>query len=371
MVGRTLFWNPWGLHGDFSDDKGDGRGYSSQTLTTPLLGRFDRIIIEEAKHTARYGRPRGAPWETVSFFRRQQIGLPFACKRADISSKNESKVARLEAFESSPYPSLVRVDAQQEGLNSCVPLATINLLLIQRSARLTFVESLLTEDIVMRSYCDGLRSPYAYFDPEKDVGLLTDGWGDIFLVLFSDIPEVKMQPSTGKTTFEIYANESKKILNRLSEVIQLRRYLFRDPLVVRSETSYTPAAFDAALLHPENFQTTMSIRFKSSWNEMSAPDRFEEHVLELFKEYNLTDMFSLSRVSGRTDYSVSTKARNFGRAQEAYARFWCDSQEKNPYGVIYERLRREFFKGIADHIDSTSTSISEILPFGGREFTAQ
>src|SRR5580693_9293128 len=74
IPGRELYWTPWDKDGVRPlADVAQGPVESTR-LGTPLLGRFDRLIVEPAKNTARFRQ--FAP--SMPYFRRQQIGLPFA-----------------------------------------------------------------------------------------------------------------------------------------------------------------------------------------------------------------------------------------------------------------------------------------------------
>ncbi|WP_041801418.1 hypothetical protein [Rhodopseudomonas palustris] len=387
--GRKLLAKPWGRDGCTAPSGTDGREYYGQALSSTLLGRFDRFVLEEGRRTSRTGSPvsrRGEELFTVPFFRRQQRGIPFACTFA-----NES-VGRLEEFEASqsPYPTIrdpnVSVESQR------VPIATINVLLTQRSARLTFIERLLAEDIVMNSFDSDLRrsialqghvsddrliaSPYRHFHSQGDIGLLTDGWGDCFLVLFCNLnPVVVKDGHRASDIFSAYLKVVSEIRQRFEQVVDLRRYIFRDPLVVRSETSYTPIAMDVALLNPEDYQTSISFRFKSSLDGMSPPERFEAHMRKQLKVEELDALFSLTRVSGRLDYAISTKSVTKASAEDIYANLFNSAMSSSGgiaegryfrYGVLYEMVRNRMFhtdsasNGIGKFIDSTRTSVSEI-----------
>jgi hypothetical protein len=353
-------------------------------LTTKLLGRFDCLTLGVARHTERFVQfsPRQA------YFRRQQIGLPFGAEIKDNSTPSQSvgrpaSNDRLEShrgfaqFFHSPKTSLPRPTC-------LVPLATISILLSQRSARLSFVERLICEDRFMRWFHPSLRSPFRYFNPSKDIGLLTDGWGDLFLLLFAD------SAKAGDGSFGAYCADCEGVRERLSQIVRLRDELFEDALVVRTETSYTPLAIDAALLAPDRYQCNLSLRFRTSIDGSSLTDSFYRKAERILREslgdgLSLGEILALARVSGRYDYSILTKpeARSerataiFGklmqkqheRRNEVRRKYDLGVQElhfRSVYGVIYEGLRRELFEGFGQHIDSTTTTISELAEPPGR-----
>ncbi len=361
----ATFWLPWGI---------DGRVYSwgaqvplvQQALAPGLLGRFDRIILEPAKHTARKRQFRA----TIPFFRRQQTGIPFAAKvrRCTSPVASDGVTDQLSAYiGESPYPPLLHQgDIPRNGSIKQsarrIPIATINILLSQRSARLTFVERLIAEDIVMSSYNTNWYSPYRHFHPAGDVGLLTDGWGDIFLMLFCDVG------TKFKGTFSDYVERCDRIEARLREVLTLRTALFNDPLVIRSETSYTAVPIDAALLNPDKYQSTMLVRFRSTLDGTPLAEKFEYGVLHELEAAGLNDVLRVSRISGRTDYAITSQRMGRDAARGAYERLMNQLEyrvdEMLPYGVLFQSLRHMLFqRALGDemgcYIDSTSTLISD------------
>lgn len=346
---RILFWRPWGEEGHFSP--ADNRHYQTYFLSVPLLGRFDRFVLDESKHTA---RPAANNVDPVPYYRRQQIGFPFACNRDNKTVEALSSYSRTP-----PFPKLAaRAAGQYSPIEySNIPIATINILLTQRSARLTFIERLMNEPKVLGAF--NIASSFEHFDPKTDIGLLTDGWGDVFLVLFATVPPVV---ADGKTdSFGSYWDTLQQVQGRLQQVIDLRRALFRDPLVVRSETSYSPVAFDAAVISPKTYSCTMSVRFKSSRHRNAMLDSVEQQVKEtLVRNSGLKPLFERTRVSGRLDYTIAT-SRNASGVQQAIRQLldgtsWLHGGAA--YGVIYEALRSNFF-GELRQIGSTSSTISE------------
>ena len=367
-----VYWTPWGPNGDepFGDETNP---LIQQVLTPSLLGRFDRIVLESAKHTARRRQYRAA----IPFFRRQQIGIPFAAK-VETTKRADGKgltpvIGRLDSYgDRNPYPPPIREsDISTEGflgkISARVPIATINILLSQRSARLTFVERLIAEGSVMQSYYESWRSPYSCFRPGEDVGLLTDGWGDIFLMLFCDVGGA----FTG--SFADYILRCKEIEDRLREVIKLRAALFDDPLVVRSETSYTAVPIDTALLNPRRYQSTMLVRFRSTLDGTPLADHFEQAIWYKLREYRLDRILRFMRISGRTDYAVVTLPVEHEAATGAYEELLQHPIHRVdtflPYGVLFQSLRwilfREALGDMGAYIDSTSTLISDDVPHSG------
>lgn len=369
LVGAPLFGIPWGSDG-VRREPGE-HGFSSTHLETPLLGRFDRLMLDAAKHTARFGHNPGVEDVILSpFFRRQQIGLPFSARvderagRVHRAELHHTLPTALETLQSGMKPSKEIVE---------VPLATISILLVQRSARLTFVERMVSEDLVMKSLSSQLSSPYRYFRPDKDIGLLTDGWGDIFLVLFAKFGW--KQAEKDSKGFDAYVDKCETLKERVDDIITLRKSIFEDTLVVRSETSYTPLAVDVALLNPNDFRCTMSIRFKTSLDARSLSDEFEGHMYDALerkivikhrkveRSAKLAELLLCARTAGRTDYMVTTKNDVEEGLAEAIYRALCGKCENyESYGIIFETLRRIFFKPkvIEDHVDSTITSIAEL-----------
>jgi hypothetical protein len=364
IPGRELYWIPWSEHGVRPIVNNEQDRVTSTRLGTPLLGRFDRLMIEPAKNTARFRQY--AP--SIPYFRRQQIGLPFA---ATIAS---GKIGRAEEHTTFPLAFRnVSLTTTQNALANPnkIPLATISILLVQRSARLTFVERLLAEDLVMKSFYKELSSPYQYFNPCSDIGLLTDGWGDIFLILFGTLD--------GKTpkTFEQYVDRCRAVRTRFDEIITLRKSIFEDTLVVRSETSYTPLAIDTALLHPRQFRCTISVRFKATRDGTSLSEAFENHLYDVFhKKYNydivdsrgnlkkatLWDILSYSSISGRNDYVITSRQSLNADPVKIYEQLFRGDEDYSGYGIIFETLRRIFFepKFISEHVDTTTTTIGEL-----------
>jgi hypothetical protein len=351
--GRELFWRPWGLNGRFTVED---QSRWSQVMSAPLLGRFDQFVLDRSKHSGR--QPRESSRD-VPFYRRQQIGFPFACQVTD------NAVSRLDAYADPPYPALGGGADGSSVRPGRLPLATINVLLTQRSARLTFIERLVTEDATMRAFTgQAVGSRYAHFDPANDIGLLTDGWGDLFLVLF-DRRRNEYREQHDLDWLQSYLSDLVEIEKRLWGIVLLRRYLFRDPLVVRSETSYTPAAFDAALLRPDRYQCTISIRFRSSRIESSGTDRFEER---LRNDKGFSNFFTMTRISGRLDYSMARRREISADELNGYLSGLCAKRltDAGSYGVFYEALRDEMFdvggpNDLSHHIDSTSSAISEYI----------
>jgi hypothetical protein len=365
LTGRSLFWVPWDSNG-VRRDGGSGE-YFTTFLGTPLLGRFDRLTLDMAKHTARFAQNLGAGQMTsCTFFRRQQIGLPFSAS----VDRVKGKIGRAEVHDTLPLVlQTVQLGEKPAEEVAHIPLATISILLVQRSARLTFVERLLAEDLVMRSFHHRLSSPYRYFDARRDIGLLTDGWGDLFLVLFASLDGARAY------TFEQYADKCDRLKGRFNEIITLRKSVFEDTLVVRSETSYTPLAADTALLNPNDFRCTVSIRLRATLDGRSLSDEFERHMSDIFNEERqichkenkthgrISDLLSYSRVAGRTDYVVSTKTDiEDGLARAIYSTLCDECENYDAYGIIFETLRRLFFRPqfIEDHVDSTATAIAEL-----------
>jgi hypothetical protein len=366
LTGRSLFWVPWDPKGVRRD--GNSGEYYSTLLGVSLLGRFDRLTLDIAKHTARFSQNLNAGSASCSpFFRRQQIGLPFS---ASVDAVNR-KINRTVTHRTLPIVlQTFKFDFQPKRDVIQIPLATVSILLVQRSARLTFVERLIAEDIVMKSFHRDLSSPYRYFDPERDVGLLTDGWGDMFLVLFADWNGSKID------SFDEYATKCEGVKARFDEIITFRKSVFEDTLVVRSETSYTPLGIDTALLHPDEFRSTISIRFRASLDGRSISDEFERHMSDVLdREYEvfyggsqcrgkLSQLLSYSRTAGRTDYIISTKTDiEDGLARTIYKSVCWECKSYEAYGIIFETLRRMFFKPgsfIEKHVDSTATGIAEL-----------
>jgi hypothetical protein len=376
-AGPHLFWSPWGIDGirrPPPPPSGPKTRYRTTRLQSPLLGRFDQFALDIAKHTARTGQYKF----NTPFFRRQQIGVPFTATAAPPSTTNPYGLVT-QAKEHATLPRVLQVfDASEKPDTRClaVPLATISILLVQRSARLTFVERLLTEDLVLKSFNDQLCSPYSYFDPKVDIGLLTDGWGDVFLVLFG-----RFRPPV-EAGFDAYKERCLEILHRFDKVISLRTSIFEDALVVRTETSYSPLSVDAALLNPGRYRTTLSIRFRSTRDGFSLADQFEQDLYGLFHRWwpvihahyeraSLDDILIYSRTSGRTDYQITTRTpveRQEGLAEALYRSISHSAdgpgehRKYDQYGVIFEGLRGLIFGDgpIRHHVESTATAIAEL-----------
>jgi hypothetical protein len=370
-----VFWVPWGLEGTRADaSPGE---LCARSMSTPLLGRFDRLSLHVGKHTIRLGpKPPQTP-----YFRRQQNGLPFAAQNTP-----DGKIHRLSS--GFPFPTLVRCSKNQENQTAtdtlqevqkenAVPLAAINMLLTQRSVRLTFVERLIAENLVAKSYHkEFFSSPYKHFRPDRDIGLLTDGWGDIFLILLAEYEPLAEEP-----TFDDYVVLCSGLRRRLANVIKLRQALFEDTLVVRTETSYTPLAVDAALLDPEAYNCTISVRLRPTLNATPLCEIFEEKMRRGLSErinidedgqqksLALSDLFSISRVPGRTDYLIRTNKIGAKRAAAVYRRLCVRCEGYDSYGIIFETLRNKFFHDeddqtpdyitVSEHIESTATTIGE------------
>jgi hypothetical protein len=369
QIGRPLFWTPWGTDGKRIHAGSDV--FWTQTLDTPLLGRFDRLRLDVAKHTARSGmRTPRAP-----FFRRQQIGLPFAARIVKTKTGNPKTIIEKLKF-NYPFPTVVEGEQPKQGPAIAttkttppaiqrIPLATINILLSQRSARLTFVERLIAENIVMKSYHERLSSPYEHFRPDSDIGLLTDGWGDMFLVLFAEPtpPKETMDP------FALYIERCNEIKDRLLDVVRLRQALFEDTLVVRTETSYTPLAIDAALINPDLFECTMTIRLRPTLDGTSLCDLFDDHMRNVLENSPIGQVLSLSRIPGRMDYEITTKDATGDQVKSAYKDLCVECADYRSYGIIFEMLRYKFFHSdderfknyLPDHIESTTTTIGEFI----------
>ena len=344
-------WRSWGLDGVRPNEKQEPTS-NGTLMAAPLLGRFDLLTLDMVKHTARF--TNYSP--SVTYFRRQQIGMPFSAQ-----TTCDGEIVRAEKHE--VLPSLFQTNAPEKRLafgGLRTPLATLSVLLVQRSARLTFVERLVAEDRVVKSFHPGLESSYRYFDPQSDIGLLTDGWGDIFLVLFGLV-----LPSDDQS-FSAYVNKCNALKKRFSEVITFRKAVFEDTLVVRSETSYTPLAVDTALLNPREFRCTISIRFRSTVDGRSLADEFENHLNDLFfRRFDgaLSKLLAYSSVSGRTDYVISTKRTVEDGVPEATYELLCRGCKSfNKYGILFETLRKLFFEPplVREHVDMTATSIAEL-----------
>jgi hypothetical protein len=390
--GRDLNWIPWDQRGVRPKTE-NGRALVGTTrLGTPLLGRFDRLVIEPAKNTARF--KQYAP--SMPYFRRQQIGLPFAA--ATVGDKIElakdhptmesafrhifPKADQQNDEKASP-PAAGKTDqpksngAEHTPGKLQIPLATISILLVQRSARLTFVERLLAEDLVMKSFHDELSSPYRFFNPTSDIGLLTDGWGDIFLILFGTLDHKVREISGDFDRFDQYAQRCEAVRDRFDDIITLRKSVFEDTLVVRSETSYTPLAIDTALLFPRQFRCTISVRFKATRDATSLAEEFESHLYDVFhqervvgwdengkeEKRKLIDILSYSSISGRNDYVITSRQHtNDSLPGKIYKQLCAECDDYSAYGIIFETLRKIFFKPpfIREHVDTTTTTIGEL-----------
>jgi hypothetical protein len=371
---EALFWEPWDAQGRRPKDPEKRATFKRTGLQAPLLGRFDHITLDVAKHTARAGQffPR------TPYFRRQQIGVPFAAQlnddRIEHAQRHDSLSELIQDF-----PAESKLPPRDKFV---VPLATINILLVQRSARLTFVERLIAENLVMRSLSrDNIESPYRFFDPQQDIGLLTDGWGDLFLVLLARPAHYRAEK------FNEYVDQCDVIRKRFHQIITLRKSIFEDTLVVRSETSYTPLAIDTALLRPDLFRSTILVRFRPTRDGQSLSDAFEYHLEELFaepiiftykgvqKKYTLAHLLRYACISGRIDYHITTKQPpegDFELVQAIYGAL-CEKHSvvyKGRYGVIFDMLRKLIFgydprtgdhnSKIEDHVDMTATTIAEV-----------
>jgi hypothetical protein len=354
ILGRPLYWHPW--RADGVRERANQTMFRT-TLTTALLGRFDRVSLSVAKHTRRIGPET----PTVPFFRRQQVGFPFG---ADIAG---DKVVSIPS--SFPFPTSLSLEQSRDPDRQIrsAPLATINILLTQRSVRLTFVERLIAENLLARSYHKKLLSNYRFFRPDRDIGLLTDGWGDMFLVLFHELRQ------RGEITFDKYVEACEKVRRRLADIILLRQELFEDTLVVRTETSYTPLAVDGALLDPKTYETTISIRLRPTLDGTLLCERFEKHMNDVLSrslvddgvtpQISLSQIFRFSRVPGRTDYHIVTETAEPGLAEKIYQHL-CGNKPPYSPGIIFGNLRERFFHdidGFPEHIDSTSTLIGEVF----------
>jgi len=356
ITGREVYWIAWDEHGVRPLVRNGRQRVRSTRLGTPLLGRFDRLAIEPAKNTARFRQ--FAP--SMPYFRRQQIGLPFAAAViGDKIDRAEEHFTFPTVFRNEPL-TFPPAKAHQPDGDIQIPLATISILLVQRSARLSFVERLLAENLVMNSYHAGLSSPYQYFRPQSDIGLLTDGWGDIFLILFGKCDAEK------RSSFREYVERCKVVGERFGEIIALRKSIFEDTLVVRSETSYTPLAIDTALLYPRQFRCTIAIRFIATRNAISLAEEFESHLYDVFhNRYGgaLWKILSYSSISGRNDYVITSRQNIDEKLPiDAYELLCADCEDFNAYGIIFETLRRVLFepKFIREHVDTTTTTIGEL-----------
>jgi hypothetical protein len=391
--GRDLNWIPWDEDGVRPKTENGVALVGTTRLGTPLLGRFDRLIIEPAKNTARF--KQYAP--SMPYFRRQQIGLPFAAAIVGDKIGLAKDHPTMESAFRHIFPKPDRLNNEKASPSAAgqtdqpngndaehtrgklqVPLATISILLVQRSARLTFVERLLAEELVMKSFHDELSSPYRFFYPTSDIGLLTDGWGDIFLILFGTLDHKVREVSGNFDQFDQYADRCEAVRNRFDEIITLRKSIFEDTLVVRSETSYTPLAIDTALLFPRQFRCTISVRFKATRDGASLAEEFESHLYDVFhqervvkdengneeeRKRKLIEILSYSSISGRNDYVITSRQHtDDSLPAKIYKQLCAECDDYSAYGIIFETLRKIFFKPpfIREHVDTTTTTIGEL-----------
>jgi hypothetical protein len=362
LTGAQPAWIPWSRDGSWPNDARP----SFAAWNVALLGRFDRLTMSVARHTSRNQRPQRP--DRRPYFVRQQIGIPFAAARAGGRLISHQQSGPLTPYQSHLLPNY-------EGL---VPLATINLLLRQRSARLTFVDRLISDDLIFRRY--GASTSYSAYEPSRDIGLLTDGWGDIFLVMMTDTRVVERHGCLSYDRWEDYSAILCSVKLRLDQIVRFRTDLFQDSLVGRTETSYMPLAADAALLHAHEYEVSFAFRLHTQRNGKPMMQFFEESVGEFLSKNKLGQYFHFSRVPGRMDYRLATTAidetgaKRFSNClREMVERSIPRRQPPKPMSSapIFDAFFRLMFAQVSDEnnalqfVDSISTTVAErqLLPF--------
>lgn len=250
----------------------------------PMLGRFDFIGIQPVRMLQRrtvpeicvssgdnkeyVGQHVGKYRGMVPFIARREIVIPF---------RLPSKGGR------------ILIESDVEGAGNVA--AVLSIVLVQRSARLSFLARLLGSiaqsmsdgrevlRVVARNKRDLTISDIGSLFENNDFGFLGEGWGDVVLVFSGDVGE-----------------------SRLRDIFSIQKAIYGDFLVQRTELILHSDSVEVALRHPRDYAYHVVVRVKS--------DREIKHVAENFSEKILAGKWGIRvlHTPGRTDFLIEPEA---------------------------------------------------------------
>ncbi len=254
-----------------------------------LLGRYDILTIRKLRPMCRYGIPQFPCLENedklfLNNFTRREMALPVR-----LGEKSWDNVHKW--------------DGANEDHNI---FALISIKLNQHARRLDFLYRLLK---VTRGGNSNNRKDkpknldqlegYIY-DSFGDCAFLTDGWGDILLIL-------------GNQRLDFHKDSSvDKEVECLKDIFTIQSVLFDDFQVDRTELILTPKCLNYAVRRLDLFSVMFQFRLIGDYTLESVNDRCVKSVKGSIKELGnyLNIKFDIYRVPGRMDYMIRLKHIN-------------------------------------------------------------
>ncbi|MER2513731.1 MAG: hypothetical protein ABTQ25_15145 [Nitrosomonas ureae] len=225
-----------------------------ESLMWPVLGRYDIVMIEEARPIHRSCLPffeinkeSGANEFFPPFFARQEMAL-FGCFRKIFHSTKDY-------------------------FDSYEPIAFCAITLQGRQYRLDFLYRLICSNMYESPGRDNIQLLSKVANEaiqETDAYFLTDGWGDL-VILFSTTPKTALNNK------------------RLQEIFDFQNIISQDFMVDRVDLLLTPTAFNCAIV--ENI-INKNLGKPLEWEISLQVRLIEERIVNLGKEKFKRDFFS-------------------------------------------------------------------------------
>lgn len=254
----------------------------------PVLGRYDYIMIGEARPICRCPLPHFSLSDENKIGTKEELFLPF--------------FARQEMALFGRFTNTASFNSIEEYFCNNEPIAFFAITLQKRQYRLDFIYRLIQSIDIKNTKETGLRNATKETIKATDAYFLTDGWGDLVIV---------------------FSNKNNEILdtNRLENIFKFQKCISQDFMVDRTDLILTSRSFNCALknnltTNQLNWYLSLQIRLIESRVTNKAKDEFIEYFEHQKKNDNdcknilLWADIKLLFAPGKDDFIIEVLPKN-------------------------------------------------------------